>query len=106
MKWSGNRISDNWTSKLGRRRPFIIIGTILSAFGMLLMGHSQNFGELLGDSNENELHIRGLFIAFIGAVCGAMGCSFLNVTGKALISDIIPVAEQHPVQLIGIMMQT
>ena len=99
-------MSDNCTLKLGRRRPFIIIGAIISSFGMLLMGQSPAIGKFLGDPkdpSDESIHLWGLFIAFIGSVCGAIGNAFLIVPSKALVCEVIPVQEQHPVQLIGVM---
>ena len=115
-------ISDNCTSKFGRRKPFLFLGTILSAIGMGLMGESPRIGILLGDTeidssqsdsslsisgNEMEtisLHVYGLIVALIGTLVAIIGHSFLIVTAKALVSDIVVMEEQPAAQLVGVMM--
>ena len=42
-------ISDNCTSKFGRRKTFIVPGAIMVCIGMVLMGYCKLFGVMLGD---------------------------------------------------------
>ena len=86
------------------------------------MGESPRIGILLGDTeidssqsdsslsiSENEmetisLHVYGLIVALIGTLVAIIGHSFLIVTAKALVSDIVVTEEQPAVQLVGVMM--
>ena len=44
--------SDTCTSRLGRRRPFIIIYSLGITLGLFLVPYGKNIGELLGDEND------------------------------------------------------
>jgi solute carrier family 45, member 1/2/4 len=45
-------LSDRCTSRLGRRRPFILGGTIFIALALLLIPNSLDIGFLLGDKPQ------------------------------------------------------
>ncbi len=66
-------VSDHWRSRMGRRRPLMIIGLIGNVFFFLMMGFASSFGTFL--------------IGFIGVQL------FNNVAGSAysgLIPDLVP----------------
>lgn len=47
--------SDTCSSKLGRRRPFIILYSVGIILGLMLVPYGKNIGELLGDSKDMYL---------------------------------------------------
>ncbi|GAV58519.1 MFS_1 domain-containing protein [Cephalotus follicularis] len=42
-------MSDRCTSRFGRRRPFIVAGSVMITFSVLIIGHSADIGWLFGD---------------------------------------------------------
>ena len=44
--------SDRCQSRLGRRRPFILVLTLLALFGLVVILNAYELGLLLGDSSE------------------------------------------------------
>ncbi|KAK2408380.1 sucrose transport protein SUC8 [Trifolium repens] len=51
--------SDKCTSKFGRRRPFILAGSLMISFAVVLIGFSADIGYLLGDTNEHCRTFKG-----------------------------------------------
>ncbi|OQR97552.1 Glycoside-Pentoside-Hexuronide (GPH):Cation Symporter Family [Achlya hypogyna] len=49
-------LSDACTSKYGRRRPYIFVGAITSAICWLVMMHTVDIGEALGDTKTAEIN--------------------------------------------------
>ena len=47
-------MSDNCRSRMGRRRPFILIGLIFTVIGMALFSNSFEIGEAFGDSDAGR----------------------------------------------------
>lgn len=45
--------SDKCTSKYGRRRPFILVGSLMISAAVIIIGFSADIGYLLGDTKEN-----------------------------------------------------
>ncbi|CAI9096636.1 OLC1v1032829C1 [Oldenlandia corymbosa var. corymbosa] len=51
--------SDKCTSKYGRRRPFILVGSLMISFAVILIGFSADIGYLLGDTKEHCSTFKG-----------------------------------------------
>lgn len=51
--------SDKCTSRFGRRRPFILAGSIMISFAVILIGYSADIGYVLGDTNEHCRTFKG-----------------------------------------------
>ncbi|KAL8096308.1 hypothetical protein AgCh_037319 [Apium graveolens] len=47
-------MSDRCTSKIGRRRPFIVVEVLLIILAVVVIGHSADIGWLLGDEGESK----------------------------------------------------
>lgn len=83
--------ADRSRSKFGRRRPFMLIGTGVAVFGMLLLAYSREVAGLFG----------------ITATWGAIACAVLAIylidfsinavmsTDRALIVDTLPPTQQE-----------
>ena len=55
-------MSDRWTGRFGRRRPFIVAGAVLIVLAVLVVGHSADIGWLFGDRNGSKV---GAITAFV-----------------------------------------
>ncbi|XP_054824556.1 sucrose transport protein SUC3 [Prosopis cineraria] len=51
--------SDKCTSKYGRRRPFILVGSLMISVAVLLIGFSADIGYVLGDTSESCRTFKG-----------------------------------------------
>ncbi|GAU48883.1 hypothetical protein TSUD_369860 [Trifolium subterraneum] len=51
--------SDKCTSKFGRRRPFILAGSLMISFAVILIGFSADIGYILGDTHEHCRTFKG-----------------------------------------------
>lgn len=47
-------MSDQCTSKYGRRRPFIVAGGTAIILAVIIIAHSADIGGLLGDTADNK----------------------------------------------------
>ncbi|KAJ6730261.1 hypothetical protein OIU85_021094 [Salix viminalis] len=55
-------MSDRCTSRFGRRRPFIVAGSVLIAISVLIIGHSADIGWWLGDRGDVRPRAIGAFV--------------------------------------------
>ncbi|WCJ35641.1 Sucrose transport protein [Euphorbia peplus] len=55
-------MSDRCTSRFGRRKPFILVGTVLICVAVLIIGHSADIGWLLGDRGDVKPRAIATFI--------------------------------------------
>jgi MFS family permease len=86
-------ISDTCGSPLGRRRPFILTGTIFCALGMALIGFCVTLGDSLGDnplSNEASGHSRAILFAMLGFVTMNIFVNVIQGPARVLINDVVP----------------
>jgi len=84
-------ISDKYDSKFGRRRPFIVVGTIFTAVGMALIATSVQLGVLLGDNPEgpdSSDHIIGLAFAIGGLWLMNLFTNVIQGPARALVNDV------------------
>jgi solute carrier family 45 protein 1/2/4 len=54
-------LADNSTSRFGRRRPYMLLGTILCVFGMLLLGYTRSIAAVFTGWDNSKvccLHVR------------------------------------------------
>ncbi|KAJ4888413.1 Sucrose transport protein SUC3 [Raphanus sativus] len=51
--------SDKCTSKYGRRRPFILVGSLMISIAVIIIGFSADIGYLLGDTKEHCSTFKG-----------------------------------------------
>ncbi|KAF8317479.1 hypothetical protein DL93DRAFT_2134431 [Clavulina sp. PMI_390] len=86
--------ADNSTSKYGRRRPYMFVGTVLSAIAMLGLGYGKPIFE--GIFGENSALAKGLTIAV--AVLSLYVVDFcvnaVMAVDRALLVDVLPANEQ------------
>jgi len=91
-------ISDRCQYKLGRRRPFILAGTICCAVGMGIIANAQSIGDLLGD-NPNGDHASDHKMSLIFAISGLwimnLCVNIIQGPARAIIADIVPEDKQQ-----------
>jgi len=86
--------SDRCTSRFGRRRPYLVGGTLLSMGALLLLGYAKDVASIFGLSDEHRetltIWLAVLSIYFIDfSVNAAMACS------RAILVDTLPTSEQE-----------
>lgn len=85
--------SDKCTSKYGRRRPFILAGSIMISVAVIIIGFSADIGYLLGDTKEHCSTFKGTRTrATITFVVGFWMLDLANNTvqgpARALLADL------------------
>jgi solute carrier family 45 protein 1/2/4 len=87
-------LADRSTSKYGRRRPFIVVGTIIASLCLLLLGFTTEFLALFV---EDEHKRRPMAIAL--AVLSIYGVDFainaVQSSARGLIVDVLPASKQQ-----------
>ena len=82
------RVSDSCKSRLGRRRPFIIGGSVFLILSQLLVAFSIDLGSSLGDVGVSHSAAIAIFVASFWIFDAAN--NVLAISLRALISDIVP----------------
>nr|AWL54319.1 sucrose transporter 2 [Boehmeria nivea] len=85
--------SDKCTSKFGRRRPFILAGSLLISASVVLIGFSADVGYLLGDTNEHcrtfkGTRTRAAFVFIIGFWLLDLANNTVQGPARALLADL------------------
>lgn len=86
-------VSDRWTGKWGRRRPFMVAGTVGVVLCLLLLGWC---GDLVGMFVEGEDRKRSLTIAVAVVVIYLLDfiINIVQSTCRSLIVDTLPIEKQ------------
>ncbi|KAG6894396.1 hypothetical protein C0992_006288 [Termitomyces sp. T32_za158] len=87
-------LADHSTSRLGRRRPFMMIGTIMCAFAMLILGFTRDFASLFmarGSQGNDSLTI---LLAVLSIYLIDFSMNAVMAMDRALLVDTIPPAAQ------------
>lgn len=58
-------LSDNCTHKLGRRRPFIVGGILVTVFGIFTFSYAPQLASLLMETNSEAYRVTTIVIAII-----------------------------------------
>jgi len=85
-------ISDKYESPYGRRRPFIVVGTIFTAAGMALIATSALIGDALGDKNDGQTasdHVIAICFAIGGLWIMNLFTNVIQGPGRALVNDVV-----------------
>ncbi|KAH3744364.1 transporter, major facilitator subfamily protein [Pelomyxa schiedti] len=91
-------LSDRCTSKWGRRKPFIFIGTLCCGVGMALIGASVDLGNLCGDDPNGPStsdHVWGLVFAITGLWVMNVFVNAVQGPARAIVSDIVDADRQQ-----------
>ncbi|KAF7828076.1 sucrose transport protein SUC3 [Senna tora] len=85
--------SDKCTSKYGRRRPFILVGSLMISAAVILIGFSADIGYLLGDTSENcrtfkGTRTRAALVFIIGFWMLDLANNTVQGPARALLADL------------------
>ena len=93
--------SDRYQSKFGKRRPFILLGSIFSSIGMLILAFSALIGQAFGDSASGTTmsdHKWGISFALIGFIWMNICANIVQGPARSLIGDLAPPSKQQLAQ--------
>ncbi|KAG6426293.1 hypothetical protein SASPL_110515 [Salvia splendens] len=85
--------SDKCTSKHGRRRPFILVGSLMISVAVVIIGYSADIGYILGDTKEHcstfkGTRTRAAFIFVIGFWMLDLANNTVQGPARALLADL------------------
>jgi solute carrier family 45 protein 1/2/4 len=83
--------SDSCKSKLGRRRPFIIIYSIGIIVGLSLLGHGHYIGNLFSNSIADNPYV--IFFTIIGVVLLDFNCDACQSPARAYLIDVSQISD-------------
>nr|AHA80796.2 sucrose transport protein 2 [Paeonia suffruticosa] len=85
--------SDKCSSKYGRRRPFILVGSLMISVAVMIIGFSADIGYLLGDTKEHCRTFKGTrgraaFVFIIGFWMLDLANNTVQGPARALLADL------------------
>ncbi|KAL6547135.1 sugar transporter [Orobanche minor] len=85
--------SDKCTSKYGRRRPFIFVGSLMISLAVIVIGFSADIGYILGDTKEHcstfkGTRTRAAFVFVIGFWMLDLANNTVQGPARALLADL------------------
>lgn len=85
--------SDKCSSKYGRRRPFILAGSLMISVAVIIIGFSADIGYLLGDTKEHcsvfkGTRTRAAFVFIIGFWMLDLANNTVQGPARALLADL------------------
>ncbi|KAL6562538.1 sugar transporter [Orobanche gracilis] len=85
--------SDKCTSKYGRRRPFILVGSLMISLAVIIIGFSADIGYVLGDTKEHcstfkGTRTRAAFVFVIGFWMLDLANNTVQGPARALLADL------------------
>lgn len=80
--------SDRCASRFGRRRPFIVLGSVLICLAILLVAFSRDIGYILGDPVANGLKIRSILVFIIGIWFFDASNNIFIVSSRSFLADL------------------
>nr|AAX49396.1 sucrose transporter 2 [Eucommia ulmoides] len=85
--------SDKCTSKYGRRRPFILVGSLMISIAVIVIGFSADIGYLIGDTEEHcrtfkGTRTRAAFVFIVGFWMLDLANNTVQGPARALLADL------------------
>ncbi|XP_052625263.1 sucrose transport protein SUC3 isoform X2 [Lactuca sativa] len=85
--------SDKCSSKYGRRRPFILIGSLMISLAVIIIGFSADIGYFLGDTKEHcstfkGTRTRAAFVFILGFWMLDLANNTVQGPARALLADL------------------
>ncbi|KAF9036321.1 major facilitator superfamily domain-containing protein [Panaeolus papilionaceus] len=87
-------LADSSTSSLGRRRPFILGGTIVAVVSMLLLGFTRSVASVFTGWNNSANDILTIWLAILAIYVADFSINAVQTSNRALLVDTLPSSEQ------------
>ncbi|KXJ95530.1 major facilitator superfamily domain-containing protein [Microdochium bolleyi] len=87
-------IADESKSKWGRRRPYIIVGALLSAFFILVLGFTREIVDCFV-SNEESARSITIWLAVLSIYCVDFTINAVMSAARSLVVDTLPIEKQQ-----------
>ena len=91
-------LSDSCAHAWGRRRIFILVGSIGCCIGMLLIAFSVDLGNLFGDEPDSPSsgdHMAGIVLAVLGLWVMNLFVNTIQGPARAIVVDLVPADRQQ-----------
>ncbi|KAG9226953.1 hypothetical protein CCMSSC00406_0003374 [Pleurotus cornucopiae] len=87
-------LADNSTSRFGRRRPYMIGGSIVCACAMLLLGYTRPFASIFTGKDSDATDILTIWLAVLAIYLIDFSINAVQAVDRALLVDTLPSIEQ------------
>ncbi|KAF9441270.1 MFS general substrate transporter [Macrolepiota fuliginosa MF-IS2] len=87
-------LADNCTSRFGRRRPYMIVGTIICVFAMLLLGFTRQFASIFTGPNNDSNDLLTIWLAILSICIIDFSLNAVSAMDRALLVDTLPSTSQ------------
>ncbi|KAM5539805.1 hypothetical protein V8D89_006618 [Ganoderma adspersum] len=87
-------LADSSKSRFGRRRPYMIVGSILCTFAMLLLGFTRPFASIFSSPTSALNDVLTIWLAIIALFTIDFSINAVQAVDRALIVDTLPSADQ------------
>lgn len=87
-------LADNSTSRFGRRRPYMLFGTVICVFAMLLLGYTRGIAAVFTGWNSKSNDSLTIIFAVISIYLIDFAINAVQALDRALLVDTLPPAVQ------------
>ncbi|PFH53502.1 hypothetical protein AMATHDRAFT_54630 [Amanita thiersii Skay4041] len=83
-------LADNSTSRFGRRRPYMLLGTVVCMFAMLLLGFTRPIASIFTETTSNANDILTIWLAVFAIYLIDFSINAVQAVDRALLVDTLP----------------
>ncbi|TEB23029.1 MFS general substrate transporter [Coprinellus micaceus] len=87
-------LADNSTSRFGRRRPYMILGSILCMVAMLLLGYTRPVASIFTSRGSDANNILTIWLAILAIYLIDFSINAVQAVDRALLVDTLPPSDQ------------
>lgn len=87
-------LADNSTSSFGRRRPYMLLGTLICVFAMLLLGFTRPVASIFTGSGSHSNNVLTIWLAILAIWLIDFSINAVQAVDRALLVDTVPSSEQ------------
>ncbi|KAL4247774.1 MFS transporter superfamily protein [Abortiporus biennis] len=87
-------LADNSKSRFGRRRPYMLLGVIISSFSMLLLGFTRPIASLFTSPGSLAYHLLAIWLAIFALFSVDFSINAVQAVDRALLVDVLPTSKQ------------
>ncbi|KAI8880900.1 MFS general substrate transporter [Backusella circina FSU 941] len=89
-------ISDGWTSRWGRRRPFLLGGSVIVVISLFVIGWTKELTNLfIGETEGDTFKKVSIFLAIVAIYILDFSVNCVQASCRALIVDSLPPSQQE-----------